>query len=63
MNDDSTPGQTGSVFCNHCGSSIFFIFTGGPHKLRCTHCKKVVLLDVTFNGRKWQAKLRHEPIH
>ena len=58
MSSDTTPGQTGSVRCTHCGGAVFFIFSGGPHKLRCPQCRKQVMVEVVHDGRKWKAKTR-----
>jgi hypothetical protein len=63
MNGDTTPGQTGSVPCPHCRSTIFFPFSGGPHHIPCPACKKTVSLEVVYDGKKWRCKvvkdLRH----
>jgi len=37
MSGHLTPGQAGSLPCIHCGSTVFFVFSGGPHKVVCQH--------------------------
>lgn len=61
MSGDSTPGQTGSLRCPFCGGAIFFTFAGGPHKLPCPHCKKVVQAEVVHDGTRWRTKVVSAP--
>jgi hypothetical protein len=57
MSGDNTPGQTGSIRCPYCSGVISFLFTGGPHRLPCPHCRKVVLVEVVHDGIQWRTKI------
>lgn len=63
MAEEVTPEETGSIVCPHCGGPIFFAFTGGPHDLRCLHCKRMVGVEVVHDGTKWRTKVasRNDP--
>ena len=61
MNGDTTPGQTGSVSCPHCGGAVFFPFSGGPHQVPCPSCRKTVYLEVVHDGTKWRSKIIKSP--
>jgi hypothetical protein len=51
--DDVTPGAPSTVPCPHCGGSILFTMTGGPHHLLCQVCRATISLDVVHDGNRW----------